>query len=144
MQNSQYVIDTSVFMKLFLEEKDSDQALAFFTDVNDRGDTLLIPALFQSEFLSVLRAQNIDFTVAYGLLEDYLQANMVQVDYSRGLMSKALEIATYGHNKSGYPSIYDAIYHALAIINGCDFITADTKHYAKTKKLGHIRLLQDS
>ena len=139
-----YVIDTSVFMKLFLEEEDSDKALEFFINANTSNATLLIPPLFQSEFLSVLRSQQIDFASAYGILEDYLQTNMVQVDYSRQLMSQALAIAAHGHSKSGYPSIYDSIYHALAIINNCDFITADTRHYKKTKSLGHVRLLQDT
>ena len=136
-----YVIDTSIFMKLFLEEEDSDKALEFFINANTSNTILLIPPLFQSEFLSVLRSQRIDFASAYGILEDYLQTNMVQVDYSRQLMSQALEIAAHGHSKSGYPSIYDSIYHALAIINNCDFITADTRHYKKTKSLGHVRLL---
>ena len=140
---TQYVIDTSVFMKLFLEEEDSDTALAFFVDANAHGDSLLIPPLFQSEFLSVVRSQQIDFALAYDILADYLQTNMVQVDYSRELMSQALEIAAHGHSKSGYPSIYDSIYHALAIINNCDFITADTRHYSKTKTLGHVRLSED-
>ena len=136
-----YVIDTSVFMKLFLEEEDSDKALEFFINANTSNATLLIPPLFQSEFLSVLRSQQIDFASAYGILEDYLQTNMVQVDYSRQLMSQALAIAAHGHSKSGYPSIYDSIYHALAIINNCDFITTDARHYKKTKSLGRVRLL---
>ena len=139
----QYVIDTSLFMKLSIEEEDSETALAFFVNANDRGDTLLIPPSFQSEFLSVVRSQRIDFAVAYDILADYLQTNMVQVDYSRQLMSQALEIAAHGHNKSGYRSIHDSIYHALAIINNCDFITADTWYYSRSKNIGHVLLLMD-
>ena len=138
---ARYVIDTSVFMKIFLDEEDSDTALTFFVNANLNGDTLLIPPLFQSEFLSVVRSQRVDFAVAYDILADYLQTNMVQVDYSRELMSQALEIAAHGHSKYGYPSIYDSIYHALAVISNCDFITADARHYNKTKSLGHVRLL---
>lgn len=139
----QFVIDTSVFMKLFLEEEDSDKAVAFFVHANDNSDVLLIPALFQSEFLSVVKNQNISFESAYDLVEEYLATSMTQIDDSRAILNKALEITKHGHSKSGFPSVYDSIYHALAILNNCDFITADRRHYEKTKGLGNIKLLAD-
>ena len=111
------------------------------TPPNDNNDTLLISALFQSEFLSVVKNQNISFESAYDLLEEYLSTSLIQIDYSRTLMNKALEISKHGHSKSGFPSVYDSIYHALAILSNCDLITADRRHYEKTKGLGHIRLL---
>lgn len=137
----QFVIDTSVFMKLFLEEQDSDKAVAFFVHANNNHDSLLVPALFQSEFLSVVKTHNINFETAYDLLEDYLATSLIQIDYSRAIMEKALEITQQGHSKSGFPSVYDSIYHALAILNNCDFITADKRHYEKTKGIGNIKLL---
>ena len=137
----QFVIDTSVFMKLFLEEDDSDKAVAFFIRANDNNDALLIPALFQSEFVSVVKNQNIHFESAYDLLEEYLATSMTQLDDSRAVLNKALEITKHEYSKSGFPSVYDSIYHALAILNHCDFITADRRHYEKTKGLGNIQLL---
>lgn len=136
-----FVIDTSVFMKLFLEEEDSDKAVAFFIHANNNHDALLIPTLFQSEFLSVVKNQNINFENAYDLLEEYLATSMTEINASRALLNKALEITKHGHSQSGFPSVYDSIYHALAILNNCDFITADIKHYEKTKGLGNIKLL---
>ena len=130
-------------MKLFLDEEDSNKAVAFFIHANDNNDVLLIPALFQSEFLSVVKNQNINFNNAYYLLEEYLATSMTQIDYSRIIMKKALEITENGHSKSGFPSVYDSIYNALAMLNNCDYITADRRHYEKTKGLGNIRLLAE-
>jgi len=45
--------------------------------------------------------------------------------------------------KSGFPSFYDASYHALAITHECQFITADKRHIAKAKGFGHVTLLSD-
>jgi predicted nucleic acid-binding protein len=57
-------------------------------------------------------------------------------------IAKAKEIITNSsHPKSGFPSFYDVSYHALAIVNECQFITADKKHYEKTKKEGYIELI---
>ena len=47
------------------------------------------------------------------------------------------------HEKSGFPTIYDSIYHALAIQLDAVFLTADKKHYAKAKEYGHIKLLSE-
>jgi predicted nucleic acid-binding protein len=48
-----------------------------------------------------------------------------------------------GHIKSGYPSIYDALFHAMALCNKAVFVTADKHHYAKTQILGNICLLSE-
>jgi hypothetical protein len=58
-------------------------------------------------------------------------------------IEKTLEICESGHDKSGFPSFYDASYHALAINNDCYFITADKRHFNITQQLGHIVLLSD-
>lgn len=43
------------------------------------------------------------------------------------------KISQRGQAKSGFPSMYDSIYHALAIKLDAIFLTADKKHDAKTK-----------
>ena len=48
-----------------------------------------------------------------------------------------------GHQKSGFPSLYDSCYHALAIDNDCLFLTADKRHAAKTESFSHLQLLED-
>jgi predicted nucleic acid-binding protein len=53
------------------------------------------------------------------------------------------DICKAGHEKSGFPSFYDASYHALSIQYNCYFVTADKRHFTKTQQLGHILLLSD-
>ena len=52
-------------------------------------------------------------------------------------------MAENGHPKSGFPSVYDAAYHVMAISDGGVFVTADKKHVAKTRPFGHVCLLGD-
>lgn len=56
---------------------------------------------------------------------------------------KALQIIAQGHDKSGYPSIYDALFHAMALCNEGVLVTADKRHFAKTEQLGGICLLSE-
>ena len=74
----------------------------------------------------------------------YTIANIEYLDLSQDIVGLSLNIVEQtGQLNSGSPSFYDACYHAIALLNNCDFITADRKHYEKTKALGNIRLLQD-
>jgi len=73
----------------------------------------------------------------------YQLANLEIVELDEKTILKAIDICVHGHEKSVFPSFYDASYHALAISNECQFITADKRHVAKTKNFGHVTLLQD-
>lgn len=138
---SAFVVDASVFLKLFVDEADSEQALRFFTHANDAEHTLLVPPLFQIEVLSVIARHRIHFDTVYDILATYLSTNMHEVAYSERLLRTALSISRHGNEREGHPSMYDALYHATAITQNCDFITADNRHYTKTRSLGHICLL---
>jgi len=52
-------------------------------------------------------------------------------------------ISKTGHANSGYPAMYDSIYHAIAIEASGVFITADRKHYSKANSFGSICLLEN-
>jgi hypothetical protein len=56
---------------------------------------------------------------------------------------RAEKIDTTGHAKSGYPALNDSIYHAMAIERGGVFVTADRRHFAKSKQFGSVVLLAD-
>ncbi len=80
---------------------------------------------------------------AHALIEQYQLANLEILEIDKKTIKKANEICNQGHKKSGFPSFYDASYHALAITNECPFITADKRHIAKSKSFGHVTLLSD-
>jgi hypothetical protein len=43
----------------------------------------------------------------------------------------------------GFPTLFDSIYHAMAIERHAMLITADRRHFAKAGNFGHITLLAD-
>ena len=137
------VVDTSVFMKIFLEEEGREKALLLFGYANKNNTQIFVPNLFITELLSVVRIKNLDFNEVYSLFEIQSDININIVNPTKDILEKALEISKIWNTKSGFPSIYDCIYHSLAIIEDCDFITADKKHYEKTKKIWNIKLLNN-
>lgn len=68
---------------------------------------------------------------------------MTVVSPSLSLWKRAQETCRDGHKNSGFPSMYDSIYHAIAIEANGVFVTADKKHFAKTKQHGNICLLEN-
>ncbi|MGB1208558.1 MAG: hypothetical protein ACPG7W_05135, partial [Paracoccaceae bacterium] len=52
-------------------------------------------------------------------------------------------IASSGHPKSGYPDPADSLYHALAVMRGGTFLTADRRHANKAHAFGHVCVLSD-
>jgi len=143
---TQIVLDSSVFIKLFINENDSDQALKLIEKIISRDSVILIPELFSYESFSAYC--NSKFQPK---LEDVFslfkkcQPYIIKAPLTQELIHGALNITKFGTPKSGYPSFYDCVYHALAIQEKCTFITADEKHFNKThKKFGHIKLLKNA
>jgi predicted nucleic acid-binding protein len=58
-------------------------------------------------------------------------------------LAKTQEMATQLSPAGGYPTLNDCVYHAIAINRAATLVTADRRHFAKTKHLGRITLLAD-
>lgn len=142
MQNK-VVLDSCVFNKLFLEEDDRDQAIELITELTNRNYQVIVPSLFLYEVLTIASVSNFPTQQAYELITQYQTANLELIELDQSCILKAIKISETGHKKSGFPSFYDASYHALAILNNCTFITADNRHISKTAQFGHIVLLKD-
>jgi len=137
------VLDSCVFSKLFLQEPDHQEAVELITELSQRNIKVLVPSLFLYEVLSIAAASSFPIKKVYALITQYRSANLEIVELDEKTILKAIDICVHGHEKSGFPSFYDASYHALAINNECQFITADKRHVAKTKIFGHVILLSD-
>lgn len=142
MQNK-VVLDSCVFNKLFLEEDDRDQAIELITELTNRNYQVIVPSLFLYEVLTIASVSNFPTQQAYKLITQYQEANLELIELDSVCILKAIAICETGHQKSGFPSFYDASYHALAILNNCIFITADNRHISKTAQFGHIVLLKN-
>ena len=140
--NKAVVIDSNVFAKIFHKEADSEQAEQFLGRCLEKGIKIIVPTLFLYEVIYIALKRNKNPRSVHKHLR--LQSNIEFRELTPETIEQSLNIIEQtGNPKSGFPSFYDASYHALAIINNCDFITADRKHYEKTKELGNIRLLAD-
>ncbi|MCD2449004.1 type II toxin-antitoxin system VapC family toxin [Methylicorpusculum oleiharenae] len=137
-----YVIDSPVFNKLYLDEADRDKAQHLFIKAASAEIMLLAPDLLYLEVVNTAQRCGVPIDAVVELLEAqrYLMQMRALTNDERNL---ALQIIGSGHDKSGYPSIYDAIFHAMALCNNAVLVTADKRHYAKTQELGSIRLLSE-
>ena len=138
------VVDSCVFVKLFLDEEDYQQARSFIHRVAEQNATILVPSVFTYEVYHISQKYGVDLDFIDRLITRHQDYNMKEIGLNEEIVGKAKEIIQKtSHPKSGFPSFYDASYHALAILNDCDFVTADGRHYEKTKGLGNIKLLAD-
>ena len=140
MHKNKIILDSCVFNKLFLEEHDSEQAVDLISALAQKNYRVLAPGLFLYEVLSIAKINNFPTVEAYDLIIDF-QLTLIELDDA--CIRRAIAICETGHQKSGFPSFYDASYHALAMQHNCYFVTADQRHFTKTKQLGHILLLSD-
>ena len=137
------VIDACVFAKIFVQEPDREQAIALLKALADKNISIVVPQLFFYEIMSVAKYGNIDVSYVLQVLETYQKTNLQLLEPDLNMLKTAIAITDKGHPKSGYPSFYDAIYHAMALCLDCMFITADKRYYEKTKQLEKIVLLED-
>jgi len=137
------VIDACVFAKLYIQEPDREQAIALLKTLVDKKIMIIVPQLFFYEIISVAKYGNIEVSYVLNVLQTYQKNNLQLLEPDLNMLKTAIAITDSGHPKSGYPSFYDAIYHAMALCLDCMFITADKRYYEKTKQLGKIALLEN-
>ena len=137
------VIDAGVYAKLFIDEADSDDAVDFFAFARANQLNLIAPDLFLYEVLAVAGPSIIGSDLAYEKLIDFQKAGFQLVSLDNATIRQALTISNTGHPKSGFPTFYDSSYHALAMVSGGMFLTADKRHAAKTSSFGSVALLDN-
>ena len=146
---NKYVVDTSVSAKLFLEDEDDrDTALEVFRQGNSGAIVLISPSLTWYELNNVLAKEKIpleDIKRHLSLFRMQVKNNALRViSVSEILLNKSSELSMLDTQGKGYISSYDATFHALALLENASLITADEKHYNKTKNLiGSVMLLKD-
>jgi len=137
--NKLYVVDTSVTVKLFLVEEQSEEAKQIYRQATRQEIMLLAPELTCYELISVLTQADMPLSEVKEhllLFEKLVKDEAVTiVPYSFKILNKASEMASLDTGGQGYISSFDATFHALALLMDAVFITADEKHYQKTKDL---------
>lgn len=140
------IIDASVIVKLYLEEDHATLANRLIEKSLDGALSLIVPSLLLLEVNNALvksplsqKNREAALDILFRLIDRQI-INVREPDII--LLKKSGEIADLDTNGQGYVSSYDALYHALALIENGIFITDDQKHYRKTaSKVGSIKLL---
>ena len=137
------VIDSGVFAKLFLDEEDRANAIAFFEFARESQLELTAPTLFVYEVLAVAGPTSTGSERVYQMIRHFQKSGLRIVNLDDATIRQALTISNTGHPKSGFPTFYDSSYHALAMVSGGVFLTADKRHAAKTSSFGSVALLDN-
>lgn len=137
------VVDANVAVKMLHHESDSEQARAFFKFCTVEGTRLLVPEHFLYELVSVCQRVGVSVESVLDFFHALKGSILTVVTSQKETWLQAENIAQDGNKNSGFPSIYDSIYHALAIEAGGIFITADKRHFAKASQHEHITMLSE-
>lgn len=136
-------MDANILIKVLRDETDSQVAIDFLTYCNSHLVQFYAPTLFQYEVINIAVKNKVSIEDTVALLNQFKATNLtlVEPNYDEWLLAE--KICQNGHPKSGYPSMYDSIYHALAIQHNTTFVTADNRHFVKAKQYGSIILLEN-
>ncbi len=143
-----YVIDTSVAFKIFADEEGKKTALNILNLAKDKQIILLAPTLIFYEMVNSFVINGYTATETKTNIEAFYEitdSGIINIKNPSSKTSiKSTEIANTDTKGQGYISSYDATFHALAITEKATFITADKKHYQKTKDIiGSVLLLDN-
>lgn len=119
------VVDSSVIIKCYLPEVDTDKADAILADAYSSRVELIAPEFLLLELASILWKHVYQVKMSRALAE----AVMADLEYApvkyhdlRPLLAQAFDLAAT-HQRT----VYDMLYVALAVREGCDFVTADER-----------------
>lgn len=137
------VLDANIAIKVLHSENDSEIAQSFLQACTIKKARILVPEHFLYELVDVSQRLGVEIENVLKLFETMKGSVLTVVTPERSTWLLAEKIANDGHEKSGFPSMYDSIYHSLAIESEAVFVTADKRHYAKTEHHSSMCLLED-
>ncbi|CDX42573.1 putative ribonuclease VapC 3 [Mesorhizobium sp. ORS 3359] len=137
------VVDASVFVKLFKHEEDSEAARNFVDRMVEQGQGFLAPSIVLYEALSAALQVELPLATVGRLFEQFRELGLMIEEPTTRDLATAEKIATSATSGNGYPTLFDSIYHAMALERGGTFVTADQRHIAKAGQFGSVVLLTD-
>ena len=143
MEVKNIILDANIGIKILHSESDSEVAQKFLQACITENRKFFVPEHFLYELVNVCQRLGVQITNALKLFEA-MKGSLLTImtpEYSTWLLAE--KIAKEGHQKSGFPTMYDSIYHALAIETNGVFVTADKRHFAKAERFFHICLLEN-
>lgn len=141
--NAKVCVDAGLVVKFVTPEVDSASVESLFAQWKETQVAMIVPAFAPAEIDSVLRHK-----VARGeLTPDVADAAFqlvcrlpIIIDTETNCRARAWEIA----KQFEFPTVYDAVYLALAEAHHCEFWTADQKLFERVNKLPYVKHLTES
>jgi predicted nucleic acid-binding protein len=119
------VIDSSVAVKWFVVEPYSTEALKILDQYRNGSVSFLAPDLINAEFGNIIWKkhvfQGLDASDAESIVDDFRALPFIFVPTAT-LLEDAYRLAVR-HQRT----VYDSLYLALSLREGCQFVTADEK-----------------
>ncbi|MGI5837582.1 MAG: type II toxin-antitoxin system VapC family toxin [Chloroflexota bacterium] len=123
-------LDASVAIKLIAPEEGQDRAWALLERIRDAGLEIVSPAFFAAEVLSNLRRKVALKKMKQDECDEAAVRFLALISEVRQLSEpKLYERAWELSGSLGMPTVYDAVYLAVAEAEAAEFWTADRKLY---------------
>lgn len=133
------VPDASVILKWVLpsdDEPDADKALGLRDAILDEYVRALVPALWFYEVGNTAARRFPAYAPAWLLA--LLKFELEESPPSPQWLAAVLKLT------ERYPvAFYDAAYHAIALVHGGSFVTADTRYVSRANEAGAVVVLSD-
>jgi predicted nucleic acid-binding protein len=131
------VLDTSVIIKWFIEEKGSKRALIWLERHIKGTEKIVVPSLLFYEIANVLRyKKELPLSEIWKVIEYLFRLNLKIEEVNPELIMRAVLLA-----REKEISVYDATFVVLAVIYHILFYTADKELYEKLKEFNFVKLL---
>ncbi|MBI5651375.1 MAG: type II toxin-antitoxin system VapC family toxin [Chloroflexi bacterium] len=137
-------VDAGLVIKFISPESDSAQVEALFARWKQDNVAMIAPAFAPAEMDSVLRQKVVRKELTSEVADAAFQLVCqlpITIDAETDCRTRAWELA----KQFELPTVYDAVYLALAEAHQCDFWTADRKLFARVKdQLVYVKHLSNS
>jgi len=119
------VLDANIYVKLFKQESDSNQAILLINTLVQKRIEIIAPSIVVNEVITTCEYAKQDITDVCDFFRALIGSSLSIIEISAELISDTLKITNEGHPKSGYPTFSDSLYHAVSLQENALFVTAD-------------------
>lgn len=124
MERQKKVLDASVLVKWFSQEKDTEKAIELREQHIEQSIKIIIPEIAFLEIINSLRYKKKNEEELQKAVNDLLNLQLNVVNLNADILNKTVKIAVENNL-----AVYDSLYIAIAQFNGCPLITADKELY---------------
>jgi len=133
-----YVIDSSIILSVGIEKNPKTTVLYsdLIRKIEKKKVKLYAPVLLKYEVANGLRFSALSKEELYKFWDCFSDAPIIYFDVDKSFFSTVARLA-----KKMDTTLYDTIFHYIAMVIDGTFLTRDKKYYQKARILGNIELI---